>query len=620
MASAKRGPSVLVTDSRERPPQRGSLQRQGTGIGGSAQSRPAMRFISVDNVLQYASDIPSGQPRVPPNQRAGAALSGARRASAGLPNLQSRTGQQNMPSRTTKISEKLVLLPETDEKPGSDEDADEEASRMAQQLEEEENRPLRDEELDVLRKRGGIRGKTYAERLPKVQRKEKLARLTAYCTAQSYKMKSTAEFLRTKHDAKTKLYDDCLYVVYSLPLLNGTEGYRVRSRPIVKTPGSGKTVLDMEIERSEQRDHHEGYFDEFAYNGSPVNGNGVYEDASSSPRQHEREQSPDDLNNISPMARIPDAKAFAEMFLFSYGVVVFWNFTEHQEKDILADLTFAQNEAGLSLLTRPLDEDDFETEEFHFEYSTDVKRPRIFNDMITLLPRSDHMVKLTISHAIAQSTKLCLFEERMSETMLDAQHVPKRLALTGELNMTRTEIVKILGRLFKSRVDINLSSNILDVPNFFWDSEPTLHPLYVAIREYLEIDPRIKVLNERCRVFLDLAEILADSVADAKMSYITWIIIVLIIISILVTVTEVGLRFGILSKNKGGEGGSSVPLIAAGASRKSGVALPGGVKWELEKRNVSVEELRLWSRMLSEEEGTSSACGSRIVGETYAGV
>jgi len=59
---------------------------------------------------------------------------------------------------------------------------------------------------------------------------------------------------------------------------------------------------------------------------------------------------------------------------------------------------------------------------------------------------------------------------------------------------------------------------MLDVPNFFWDSEPTLHPLYYAVREYLEIKPRIQVLNERCRVFLDLAEILSDSIADHKMS------------------------------------------------------------------------------------------------------
>jgi hypothetical protein len=59
---------------------------------------------------------------------------------------------------------------------------------------------------------------------------------------------------------------------------------------------------------------------------------------------------------------------------------------------------------------------------------------------------------------------------------------------------------------------------MLDVPNFFWESEPTLYPLYIAVREYLEIKPRIQVLNERCRVFLDLAEILSDSIADTRTS------------------------------------------------------------------------------------------------------
>jgi uncharacterized Rmd1/YagE family protein len=444
-----------------------------------------MRLVSMDNVLQYTSEIPSGQPRGPPGQKPSTALRGvAGRSSShgalpavGLPTLASgRTGQQNLPSRTTKISEKLVLLPETvDEKDGEGDDAgaqaaEEEQARRAAMLDEEDKGPLRDEELDVLKKRGGIRGKTYAERMPKVERKEKLARLTAYCTAQAYKMKATAEFLRSKHDCKTKLYDDCLYAVYHLPLLPGIDGYRVRSRPILKTPGTGKTMLDLEIERSERRDEHEGYFDEFSYavqggNGSPPDSGVVRRDREEDERQR-ADQMPtrfEEEASLSPVNRlVPDAKTFAEMFVFSYGVAVFWNFTEHQEKDILADLTFAENieDNGVSLVTRPLDQDDYETEEFHFEYSPDVKRPRVFNDMITLLPRSDHMVKLSISHAIAQSTKLSFFEERLSRTMLDAENVPKTLALTGQLNMTRKEIVKILGRLFKSRVDINLCKSI----------------------------------------------------------------------------------------------------------------------------------------------------------------
>ena len=161
------------------------------------------------------------------------------------------------------------------------------------------------------------------------------------------------------------------------------------------------------------------------------------------------------------------------------------------------------------------------------------------------------------------------------------------------------------------------ASNILDVPNFFWDSEPTLHPLYVAIREYLEIDPRIKVLNERCRVFLDLAEILSDSVADAKMSSITWIIIILIVVSILVTVTEVTLRFGILEKEKSkGNPRESAPEVEVIRTTSVGNEPLWG---ELAKRNISLDELRDWSTRLSQQE-RAAVCGSDIVGTTFAGV
>ena len=103
---------------------------------------------------------------------------------------------------------------------------------------------------------------------------------------------------------------------------------------------------------------------------------------------------------------------------------------------------------------------------------------------------------------------------------------------------------------------------MLDVPDFLWNDEPTLHPLYTAVREYLEIKPRIQVLNERCRVFLDLAEMLSDSIADNKVSRQTWIIIWLIAISILVTCSEVFLRFGILSTSRAGRNAALCPPLS----------------------------------------------------------
>jgi uncharacterized Rmd1/YagE family protein len=264
-------------------------------------------------------------------------------------------------------------------------------------------------------------------------------------------MKSTAAFVKDTHNARTKLYDDCLYCVYHLPLLPASDGYRVRSSPALKSPG-GKTVLDEEIERNEARHHQEGYFgDEETYY--------VRDDdqgSDESPNFLSHTNSNRDRRDSDSGTRVPpNALTFGEMFVFSYGVVVFWNFTEKQEKDILADLTFSFNHTGIQIATRPLTESDFETEEFHFEYNPEIPRPRVYNDMITL-KSGDHMIKLAMSHAIAQSTKLSLFEEGMSRTMLAAQYVPKRLALTGKLGMRRTDVVKMIGQLFTSRVDVNL--------------------------------------------------------------------------------------------------------------------------------------------------------------------
>lgn len=436
-AKSKRGPTVLMSDSRDSPPRQpqrpSALQRQATG---------QRQLISVDNILQYASDIPSQQRRGPP----GARPLNHNRTPSGRhpldPKLSGRLIPQHMPTRSSKLSEKLVLLPETDEA-DDDEKGDFDADAAAG--------PPSDAQLGRRTAKGGPADKSYAERLPKARRTDKLSRVTAYCTAQAYKMKSTAAFVKDTHNARTKLYDDCLYCVYHLPLLPATDGYRVRSSPALKSPG-GKTVLDEEIERNEARNHHEGYFgDEETYF--------VRDD------DHASDESPNFLSHTttrdrrdsdSGPARVPpNALSFGEMFVFSYGVVVFWNFTEKQEKDILADLTFSFNHTGIQIATRPLTESDFETEEFHFEYNPDIPRPRVYNDMITL-KSGDHMIKLAMSHAIAQSTKLSLFEEGMNRTMLAAQYVPKRLALTGKLGMRRTDVVKMIGQLFTSRVDVNL--------------------------------------------------------------------------------------------------------------------------------------------------------------------
>lgn len=75
------------------------------------------------------------------------------------------------------------------------------------------------------------------------------------------------------------------------------------------------------------------------------------------------------------------------------------------------------------------------------------------------------------------------------------------------MNLKRRDALRLTGRLFVLRRDVNLVSNVLDVPELFW-SEASLKNLYSAVREYLEISGRVLVLNERLRVANELVRVL----------------------------------------------------------------------------------------------------------------
>ena len=57
----------------------------------------------------------------------------------------------------------------------------------------------------------------------------------------------------------------------------------------------------------------------------------------------------------------------------------------------------------------------------------------------------------------------------------------------GKIKLTRTSITKRIGQLFVDRASINLHSDILDHPEFFWEDDEWL-PLYLRAAKYLEID------------------------------------------------------------------------------------------------------------------------------------
>jgi len=398
--------------------------------------------------------------------------------------------------------------------------------------------------------------------MAKEKRADEFPRTTAYFICEQFNLLAVSKFLRENHEVKPRLYEEALYVHYALPLLPGTDGYRVKSNNSAKMLPN-KRYMEKMINKTEQINHLYEYYsgvetpeDAQNYSMDPEqetntpfdpsepqffapeedNDDDSHSESKSSTPTSDRASGNSKLDSSSHHSQSEISKHHAEMFIFEYGIVVFWNFSEIHEKNILADLAFASDEPD-DLLINPIDEQDIETEEFHFEYDSNIQRPRIYNDMITLRS-ADHLIKLTMSHAIAQSTKLCLFESRMVNVLQLISKLPKKLALTGTLGLKRTQLLKKTGKLFKLRVDVNLSNSILDTPDFFWDLEPALHPLYNAVREYLELDQRVQVLNDRCKVFLEFLDIVSDSINEKNTNRVAWMIIIIIFMSLAVSLFE----------------------------------------------------------------------------------
>ncbi|KAI3618258.1 hypothetical protein WG66_005724 [Moniliophthora roreri] len=536
-------------------------------------NRPSVQIAAAAPVPRRKHKTRISSLNVPHKSSTGGPPQPIRRASAS--GLATSGAQKSL--RTSKTSQKLVVLPEgpqTKPFPSSDEDL------------------TLGYETDA-----GVRVKEYkneGEKMNKEQRKKAgFKRITAYCVAEAFKMKLLGAFLKREHNVAPRVFDEALYVMYHLPLLPGY-GPNANVRSSAPPAEDGKSILNR-LSEAEENGYQGSYFAYTSGGTRPNPDNDGY--MTSSPTETRRLGPPTpatpftytsaseteqytsasetdveavtsqslDHEETTPLVdpspsvpptyppqrpdppHLPD-DGNAEVVFFEYGVVVFFGLMEDQEKSILEDV----DNAGT--MKRKIPEDNWEIEECHFTHDPNIAYPRIYNDFFTLKSRS-HLLKISIAHALAQSTLLARFESNAQQVLFSPQaySIPKQMATAGALQLRRHEALKLTGRLFKLRRDINLVSNVLDVPELFWD-EASLKELYDAVREYMEIGPRVHVLNEKLVTASDFLDAIHDHLNNSAMERITWIIIWLIVVACLVELGEVIARLVVhstISKSEG---------------------------------------------------------------------
>lgn len=179
----------------------------------------------------------------------------------------------------------------------------------------------------------------------------------------------------------------------------------------------------------------------------------------------------------------------AAFIFFEYGVLCFWGCTVDIEEQIIRMIEDCMIEA--------LPKAEWERDIFRYKYNSNEKS-HIQNDTITIFRanNTNERIKMAISHALAQSTKLNVFEERVQRIIANTMHLPQTLARHGHLNqVSRKEISKLCGQVFLQKTAVNLLSSVLDTPEYFWSQEDSLQALYEKVGEYVEINVRTGIVR-----------------------------------------------------------------------------------------------------------------------------
>ena len=293
------------------------------------------------------------------------------------------------PQRTTRVAEKLKILPSPDDNDVEDGEPDEESGR---------------EVYSQFTRIKDPTARSHAARLGREDR-SRLPRVTAYCTAGGYRMEELMRWLKVRGKSP-KLYDECVYTPYGYPEGSGS-GVKRRDASHGKGDGDGLQTVRrysdsvIEVLNDQERSNL------MEFNGGPNsggdleagNGGGSYYPHSSSTASSMYESgNGENMAEYSGPSDIDIEVDTPEVFLFSYGTVVVWGMTLRQEHRLLKEIAKFEVEK--------LAKDDVQTEDFNFYYTREYQA-RIYNDFISLQDKKNYMMKLAISHALSQSVKVC---------------------------------------------------------------------------------------------------------------------------------------------------------------------------------------------------------------------
>ena len=141
-------------------------------------------------------------------------------------------------------------------------------------------------------------------------------------------------------------------------------------------------------------------------------------------------------------------------------------------------------------------------------------------------------LKLSLSYGFSQSVKLQYFETILEALIEKYTPVIQNLSNKGKNNVSRIQIREVIGEILRAKSEMNLISNFLYHPKYFWQ-HPTLEEHYIMLERYLHIQRRVNAINHRLDTLNEIFDMFNDYLENKHAHNLEIIIIVLIAIEII---------------------------------------------------------------------------------------
>nr|XP_042704183.1 required for meiotic nuclear division protein 1 homolog isoform X3 [Chrysemys picta bellii] len=222
------------------------------------------------------------------------------------------------------------------------------------------------------------------------------------------------------------------------------------------------------------------------------------------------------------------------IFFFREGSVVFWNVEEKTMKKIMQVLERHEIQPYEVALVH------WENEEINYRRGEGQSKLHRGEILLNSDLDIDEVIlqKFAFSNALCLSVKLALWESSLDNFVESIQSIPEILKSRKKVKLSHADVMQKIGELFALRHCINLSSDLLITPDFYWDRE-NLEELYDKTCQFLSINRRVKVMNEKLQHCMELTDLMRNHLNEKRALRLEWMIVILITIEVMFELARV---------------------------------------------------------------------------------